>query len=383
MTSGAAAHCCMSALEARLDWRSEWASHSDRLIVDARACQGDGRWLRAAEALHGGREVVELDATPWLQPRGLDLAGIPAQRWRLPGAPVAGRFYPRLAFPDLAQGPRDLRPVRLLEVAEDTLRVDANHALAGREVTCSLRFHTGEAAPGTRLQELFDGPGLQAPPADTAVAYLGLDGFGRRDESEDGLFYDRPRLVHHLDAVCRREIAGLYARFLRPGLRVLDLMSSWESHLPDEPSDLHVAGLGMNRDELMANPRLNERVVKDLNQRADLPWNDAAFDLVLCTASVEYLLRPLDVLREARRVLRPGGLCVLAFSDRWFPDKAIRVWSELHSFERLGMALSLLAAAGFGDLRTQSLRGLKRPEDDKYAAQRAQADPLFAAWGVA
>jgi hypothetical protein len=74
---------------------------------------------------------------------------------------------------------------------------------------------------------------------------------------------------------------------------------------------------------------------------------------------------------------------VLAFSDRWFPDKAIRVWSELHPFERLGMVLGLLAAAGFGALRTETLRGLKRPEDDKYAAQRAHADPLFSAWGVA
>jgi SAM-dependent methyltransferase len=150
--------------------------------------------------------------------------------------------------------------------------------------------------------------------------------------------------------------------------------------MPFEP---HLAGLGMNRDELAANPRLNERVVKDLNERSELPWADGAFDLVLCTASIEYLLRPREVMAEARRVLKPGGTCAVTFSDRWFPTKAIRVWSELHPFERLGMVTSLMRGAGFGDLETETLRGLKRPEDDKYADQRAFADPLFAVWGRA
>lgn len=372
----------MASLEARLDWRCELAVHCDRLIVEVRACQADGRWVRAAQALQG-REPVELDATPWVQPAGLDCARIPAARCRLSAAPVAGRCYPRLVFPDLAQGPRDLRPVRVLEVSADAVRVDANHALAGRALRFSLRAHPGEAAAGTRLTELFAGPGLQAPPADAAAAFLRPEDLSRADESDDALFYAQPRCVHHLDAACRREITALYARFLRPGLRVLDLMSSWESHLPEDPAELFVAGLGMNRAELAANPRLHEQVVKDLNRRAELPWGDAVFDLALCTASIEYLQRPVEVLREVRRVLRPAGVCVLAFSDRWFPAKAIRVWSELHPFERLGMVSSWLASAGFTGLHTETLRGLKRPEDDRYAAQRAYADPLFAVWGSA
>jgi SAM-dependent methyltransferase len=102
---------------------------------------------------------------------------------------------------------------------------------------------------------------------------------------------------------------------------------------------------------------------------------------VVCTASIEYLVRPQGVMAEIMRVLRPGGVCVVTFSDRWFPPKVVHVWTELHPFERLGWVLSLFVQAGFADLHTETLRGVLRPPDDKYAEQRAYADPLFAAWG--
>lgn len=372
----------MPALEARLVWRGEAASHRDRLILADNAFLADGRWARAAEAARREGQA-SLDAAPWIQPAGLALATLPRGHFRMRVEPVPGRFYPRAAFADLAQGPRDLRPVRLLAADAAQLTVDPNHPLAGAPASLEIARTSLEPAPGTRMVELFDGPGLQRPPDDPATAYLGLDGFARQDETADARFYHQPRFTHHLDAACRREIAGLYGRFLVPGQRVLDLMSSWVSHLPEAPADPHLAGLGMNQDELAANPRLAERVVKDLNERSDLPWGDGVFDLVVCTASVEYLLRPAQVLAEARRVLKPGGACVVTFSDRWFPTKAIRVWSELHPFERLGMVLALLRGAGFTDLATETLRGLKRPEDDKYADQRTFSDPLFAAWGRA
>jgi len=373
----------MAVLEARLAWHSDWARHADCLIVAESACLGDGRWARAAgEVLKAG--MADLDPAPWLQPAGLEPVDLPASHFRLSVPPVPGRFYPRVAFPELARGPRDLQPMRLLEVANGRLRLDPNHPLAGREVRMELRLSEAEPAPGGRMAELFAGPGLQVPPSDPAAAFFQLDGFSRQDEAEDARFYAQARFTHHLDACCRREIARLHGRFLAPGLRVLDLMGSWISHLPDDcPPDLHVAGLGMNRDELAANTRLAERVTKDLNERSELPWGDACFDLVVCTASIEYLLRPAEVMAEARRVLKPGGTCVVTFSDRWFPTKAIRIWSELHPFERLAMTLSLLRGAGFTDLGTETLRGLKRPEDDKYAGQRPFSDPLFAVWGTA
>jgi SAM-dependent methyltransferase len=166
-------------------------------------------------------------------------------------------------------------------------------------------------------------------------------------------------------------------------MRVLDLMSSWVSHLPD-PIDLHVTGLGLNAAELAQNPRLAERTVHDLNENPALPYPDAHFDAVVCTASVEYLVRPLEVFRAVRRVLRPGAPLVLTFSERWFPPKAIQLWPAIHPFERVGLVLRYFrAAGGFGVLGSETARGWPRPEDDKYAGQFPDADPLYAVWGRA
>lgn len=365
--------------EAALHWRDEVANHTDRLILDDAAARADGRWQRACDEAHA-RGESRLDAAPWVRPVGLDRVELPAAAWRLSAPPVAGRHYPRLAFAGLAQGGRDLRPVHLRAIEGDRLRVDINHPLALRSPELRLHPVDDDAAPGVRLFELFDGPGMQTPPA--CVDDWLATGVTREDERDDALFYREPRRVHHLDATCRARIARLYGRFLAPGQRVLDLMASWQSHLPEQPADIHVAGLGLNAEELHANPRLAEHVVKDLNSRAGLPWNDGTFDAVICTASIEYLVEPHAVLREVGRVLKPGGRLVVTFSDRWFPTKAIRLWSELHPWERLGLVLAWLRDTGFTQLGSETLRGLSRPQDDKYAGQRAYADPLFAAWGV-
>lgn len=375
-------------LEAELTWSSgnggEHVHHRERLVLADKAFLADGRWERAAEAARA-TGAAELDPSPWITPDGLAPVELAAGSFRLGVAAIPGRFYPRLAFATalstLAQGPRDLRPVRLLETHDGRARVDPNHPLAASVARLILHPTDLEPTPGRRMVELFDGPGLQRLPADPAAAFFQLDSFLREDDGADSLFYAEPRFTQHLDAACRAQIGRLYGRFLHPGQRVLDLMASWDSHLPEAPADLHVAGLGLNQAELAANPRLHEVVVKDLNERADLPWGDGQFDVVLCSAALEYLIRPRAVLAEARRVLRPGGVCLLNFSDRWFPPKAIRLWSQLHPFERLGFALALLGDAGFIDLHSETLRGVKRPEDDKYADQRNFSDPLFAAWG--
>jgi SAM-dependent methyltransferase len=378
-------------IEASLIWQSRHASHCDRLLVADSALLADGRWARAAAEVRGvdGVETVnnasvELDAAPWLQPAGQPIAEIPISEFRLATAfPTPGRFYPRSAFRSLAQNPRDMRATRLLKATEDTLRVDANHPLAACGAKLSFSNQPNEPTRGVRMAGLFDGPGMQVPAESVAMTYLQPHGLLRQDAASDAVFYARPRLTHHLDAVCRAEISALYGRFLKPGQRVLDFMSSWVSHLPVAPGDIQVSGLGMNAAELDANPRLSERVVQDLNLNAELPWPSAEFDVVLCTASIEYLLDPATVMAQVQRVLKPGGVFVVTFSDRWFPTKAIQVWSELHPFERLGMVLGLLRDAGFSALHSETRRGLKRPEDDKYIENRLYSDPLFAAWGVA
>ena len=111
---------------------------------------------------------------------------------------------------------------------------------------------------------------------------------------------------------------------------------------------------------------------------------DNEFDGVMCTVSVEYLTRPMAVFSEVARVLRPGGRFVVTFSNRWFPPKAIRVWQELHEFERMGLVLEyFLQSGGFGGLNTLSNRGLPRPTDDKYYPQIRLSDPVYAVWGEA
>ena len=84
---------------------------------------------------------------------------------------------------------------------------------------------------------------------------------------------------------------------------------------------------------------------------------------------------------ETLRVLRPGGLFVVTFSNRWFPSKAIRIWSELHEFERVGMVTQWLQQTGFDRLRTFSSRGWPRPEDDPYAGETSISDPVYAVFG--
>ncbi|NJD34813.1 MAG: methyltransferase domain-containing protein [Betaproteobacteria bacterium] len=371
-----------TALEARLEWRSPLAAHVDRLVVGPSALQADGRWLAAGDALCR-TAVTTVDGTPWCQPSGQAWLELKLGDFRPRVALVAGRFYPRLAFGNLLGSARDLRPVRLLAIDPETSRVrlDPNHPLAASPARVSLRRSPYPAAPGVRLVELFTGPGMQCPPPDPAAAYFPAGAFQRQDESSDAGFYAAPRLTQHLDANCRIAVADFHARLLQPGMRVLDMMSSCESHLPEAPTDLQVSGLGMNAEELAANPRLTARVVQDLNVNPQLPWPDGSFDCVVNTASIEYLIRPFEVIAEVRRVLRPGGVFAVSFSDRWFPAKAIHVWSELHPFERLGLTLSLLSQAGFGELQSETLRGVMRPKDDKHLGARNYSDPLFAAWG--
>lgn len=368
------------AFDVRLEWRSRFATHVDRLRVNANALQADGRWLAAGTQVSREGGELRLDAAPWLRPAAQATVELARDGLRLPEDLRPGRFYPARLFGRALGRPRDPDPVRLLGFAPDgRLRVDPNHPLATQEVDLVLAPAPGAGVTGLRLAELFLGPGLQLPPAEPQACYFPAGALARRDDSNDIGFYAAPRLVQHLDATCREELSELYGRLLQPGMRVLDLMASHDSHLP--PGAFDVAGIGLNGEELAANPRLAERVVQDLNACPQLPWPDARFDAALCTVSIEYLTQPRAIMAELRRVLRPGGLVAVTFSDRWFPTKAIAVWSRLHEFERLGLVLHLLHDAGFTGLHTETRRGRPRPADDKYAAERAGADPLFAAWG--
>jgi SAM-dependent methyltransferase len=170
--------------------------------------------------------------------------------------------------------------------------------------------------------------------------------FRRMDESDDGEFYAEPRLVTHIDDATIAQLTQLYREILPPGGAILDVMTSWVSHLPPEVAYGRVAGLGMNRIELEHNPRLSDAALQDLNRTPELPYPDATFDAVVNAVSIQYLTRPVDVYASVRRVLKPGGLALIATSHRCFPTKAILAWHSLRAEERIRLIGFYLELAG-------------------------------------
>ncbi len=170
--------------------------------------------------------------------------------------------------------------------------------------------------------------------------------FRRVDETPDAGFYRQPRLVTHIDEAALAAVTQLYReRFPAEGA-ILDLMSSWVSHLPPEVRYRHVVGLGMNRAELAANPRLDACTVQDLNREPDLPFADGAFDGAGICVSIQYLTQPVAVLREVGRALRPGAPVVITFSNRCFPTKAVAAWRMLDDAGHVSLVEGYLRAAG-------------------------------------
>lgn len=158
----------------------------------------------------------------------------------------------------------------------------------------------------------------------------------RLDETSDTFFYAQPRLVTHVDEAFLDRLTQLYASCLKPNSRILDLMSSWVSHLP-EMTFAHVEGHGMNEVELAKNPRLDHYFVQNLNDRPVLPLESASFDAVLMAVSVQYLQQPEAVFAEIRRVLKPDGQAIVSFSNRMFYQKAIAAWRDASDSEHVNL----------------------------------------------
>jgi SAM-dependent methyltransferase len=191
--------------------------------------------------------------------------------------------------------------------------------------------------------------------------------FDRMDEADDASFYAFPRIVTHIDDGAIAAVGALYEELGIDG-DVLDLMSSWVSHFRTPPRRLVV--LGMNADELAANPIASERVVHDLNAEPRIPMADDSLDDAVCCVSVDYLTHPVDVFRDVARVLRPGGRFVCTFSNRVFATKAVRGWLLATDEQRCEIVASYFEESGvFGDVQISR----RTPPDHR-------GDPLFAVW---
>lgn len=220
-------------------------------------------------------------------------------------------------------------------------------------------------------------------PARKAVSPIHSEGaFARQDETDDALFYETDRFVSHLDSLALKTVKALIGRLVieeRPV--ILDLMAGWDSHLPESLEPSAVIGLGLNPKELASNKALTRAVIHDVNKNPQLPFAAATFDAVINTVSVDYMTQPVRVFQEVGRILKPGGLFLVIFSNRMFPQKAVRVWSQSGEAERVLLVEEFFQEAGaFEKARFFASQGKPRPSGDKYVSLEIPSDPVYAVY---
>jgi len=153
----------------------------------------------------------------------------------------------------------------------------------------------------------------------------------RINESDDKQFYEKPKFQRHLDEWALLSLKQYYGKEIEEvgkKVNLLDLCSSWMSHLPDSCNLNKVLGVGMNAEELKANSQLTDFLVQDLNKQPFLTNIESeSFEMVLMSCSVDYLTQPRILFSEIYRVLRPnGGTAIITFSNRYFKEKVVAVW---------------------------------------------------------
>ena len=193
------------------------------------------------------------------------------------------------------------------------------------------------------------------------------------DSSDDQLFYAEPRFVQHLDAGFRDRLTQLYRDRIPERAVVLDLMSSWVSHLPDDVIYERVIGHGLNEKELAANRRLDSHWMHNINLNQEIPLKSGSVDAVLIVAGWQYLQYPEAVAAELLRITRPGGQVIVSFSNRMFFTKAPHVWADGSDRDHLGYVAEVLMAQGWSkpelvaeETRAQGLKGLVGGKGDPF-----------------
>lgn len=207
----------------------------------------------------------------------------------------------------------------------------------------------------------------------SGVKVLPAHYFHRQDSSDDHLFYNFPRKVVHIDDDALAALNSVYEDFLPAGGVYLDLMSSWRSHYPLNLKPSRVVGLGMNADEMADNPQLDQFAVHNLNQQPELSYEDHAFDAVTCAVSVQYLTQPVRVFAEVYRVLKPGGVFIVSFSNRCFPTKAVAVWLSTNDSEHIALVGRYFEQSG-------AWVDLSAMQTDPTNGYPTYANPLYVVW---
>ena len=194
---------------------------------------------------------------------------------------------------------------------------------------------------------------------------LSPESFQREDEGDDSVFYESPRLVVHIDEGAIAAVGRLFKEQVPEDSVVLDLMSSWRSHWPEGHAKQRMVGLGLNSIEMRENPDLDEYVVHNVNNDPALPFDDDSFDAVLITVSAQYLTKPVETFKQVNRVLRPGGVFIVSFSNRMFATKAVLIWRNNTDRGRVDLVGTYMEAAeNFEDIQASFLNAETSPPDD-------------------
>ena len=386
-----------------IDYESDYGNHSDCLYVQKQNLAAVIKTLPASisndiTAFDDGTSSVNIKTYDYIKGKLFNndnqlqtISVAMADFIRHPGhnididiEPRFGRFYPATLFNSqkLATSKRMI-PLRVIDLMYKELLVDTSHALCNYNTTVTIEESDSQAdthiLQAGQIPDFLTGPGMQLRYNGKATDFFSDEPYLRADDSIDSEFYSRARHINHLDDAAQAQLKSVYKKLIPADCEILDLMSSINSHIDESLERKKITGLGLNRAELEANPLLDEIIIHDINNNQQLPFDDASFDITVCSLSIEYITQPSRLFDEVARILRPEGRFIISFSNRWFPTKAVQVWNNLHDFERIGLVMEyFIDSAHFGDINTYSLRGVPRPSNDKHNIPLS--DPVYVVW---
>ena len=384
-----------------IDYESDYGNHSDCLYVQKQNLAAVIKTLPASisndiTAFDDGTSSVNIKTYDYIKGKLFNndnqlqtISVAMADFIRHPGhnidiEPRYGRFYPATLFNSqkLATSKRMI-PLRVIDLMYEELLVDTSHALCNYNTTVTIEESDSQAdthiLQAGQIPDFLTGSGMQLRYKGKATDFFSDEPYLRADDSIDSEFYSRARHINHLDEAAQAQLKSVYKKLIPADCEILDLMSSINSHIDESLERKKITGLGLNRAELEANPLLDEIIIHDINNNQQLPFDDASFDITVCSLSIEYITQPSRLFDEVARILRPEGRFIISFSNRWFPTKAVQVWNNLHDFERIGLVMEyFIDSAHFGDINTYSLRGVPRPSNDKHNIPLS--DPVYVVW---
>lgn len=384
----------LSNIDFKLEWKSSTAKHTDiyhALNVDLTNDKLPSTFGKQISGLDIGESCSEKFQSKDLLGEGHSSNKVISFKPRLfdtqfknqHSPALLYRYYPSaIAWEGLKTTASDYSPFRLISIKDDKIVADCNHPLSKYYLNLSAtKVDESEQSISNRpkrdIAKLVTsrGPGMQAPFEFGDPVFFNQYPFNQTDITN--------LQIPHIDAKAEEEIANLYSGLLPKHSKVLDLMSTSNSHLPMDYQAGLLTGLGANEQELSKNSRLDTYQVQNLNNDTLLPFESNSFDDAICTLSIEYISKPLAVMKEITRVVNSGGKFIITFSNNAFSDQTITLWNQLHPFERMQLLLEYFKfSESFTDLNTYSKRGLPRPRDDKDFDKKRISDPIFAVWGT-